>query len=90
MTSMNKAALAGAVAERCRITKALATRVVEGVVDEIIAALGDGRVVRLAGLGSLRVKETAPRTVCSSLTGGAEVHVPANRKIQFRAKRGVI
>lgn len=90
MNLMNKAALAGAVAARARIPKALAARVVESVLDEIVAALRAGLVIRLAGLGSFRTKTTAARTVSSSLTKGEEVHVPARTKIQFRAQRGVI
>ncbi|GAB6048904.1 DNA-binding protein HU-beta [Methyloparacoccus murrellii] len=58
---MNKAELIEAIADAADLTKADATRALDGMVHAITEALKQGDTVSLVGFGSFQIKERAAR-----------------------------
>jgi DNA-binding protein HU-beta len=66
---MNKAELIEAIADAADLTKADASRALDGMIDAITAALQKGETVSLVGFGSFVVKERAERQGRNPQTG---------------------
>ncbi len=85
---MNKQALIEAVHEVIGGTKSGAEKVVDTVIDNIVATLKKGGEVSIAGLGIFSTKTRAARTARNPRTGEA-VSVPAMRVPKFRAAKAL-
>ena len=81
---MNKAELIDAVADSADISKAAASRAVDGMVAAITGALQNGDQVAMIGFGTFSVKDRAARTGRNPQTGAA-INIPATKVPVFRA-----
>lgn len=85
---MNKNDLIAAVSETSDLSKADATKAVDGVFDTIANTLKGGDEVRLVGFGTFSVahrkqsKGRNPRT-------GEEITIPASNQPKFKAGKGL-
>ena len=67
---MNKSELVQAVAESAEVSKAVATKVIDAVVENITSALAnDGETVTLVGFGTFSTRERSARTGRNPRTG---------------------
>lgn len=85
---MNKADIIAKVQETLGGTKADAERVVETIMDSIIATLKTGQEVSIAGLGIFSTKLNAARISRNPRTG-EPVPVPERRVPKFRAAKAL-
>jgi DNA-binding protein HU-beta len=85
---MNKSDLIEAIAEAADISKAAATRAMDGMVDTITEALKNGEQVSLVGFGTFSVKERAARTGRNPQTG-ASIEIAASRIPGFKAGKAL-
>jgi DNA-binding protein HU-beta len=83
---MNKQDLVSAVADVSGLTKADASKAVEGVFDSITAALKKGDEVRLVGFGTFSVSKRKASTGRNPRTG-APMEIKASPK--FKAGKGL-
>lgn len=81
---IGKNEIAAKIAERLGVAKNTAKEAVDGVVDEIAGALETGESVRLSGLGTFAVKDTAARQGRNPVTG-EPVDIAAGKKVTFKA-----
>lgn len=85
---MNKNDLISAVAETSGLTKADATKAVDGVFDAITAALKTGDEVRLVGFGSFSVAQRAASQGRNPRTGET-IQIAASKQPKFSAGKGL-
>ena len=85
---MNKSELVDAIAESADISKAAATRALDGMVDAITAALKKGDTVSLVGFGSFTVRERAARTGRNPQTGET-INIKASKNPSFKAGKAL-
>jgi len=85
---MNKAELVEAIADAANLTKADATRALDGLVDAVTAALKKGDTVSLVGFGSFAVKERAERQGRNPQTGKS-ITIKAARIPSFKAGKAL-
>lgn len=89
---LNKDAIARAMAEDQGTSIRKARGSVDMVIDAVSKALLEGDSVRLSGLGTLKVVDTAPRNVRNPHTG-EPIALPASKRVKFSAssvlKKGV-
>lgn len=85
---MNKAELIDAVADSADISKAAASRAVDGLVAAISSALKNGDQVSLVGFGTFAVKERAARTGRNPRTGDP-INIPASKNPVFKAGKAL-
>lgn len=85
---MNKADLIEAIATSADISKASAGRALDAVLNNIAEALQKGHVVSLAGFGTFKVVERAPREGRNPSTG-EKIHVPASKIPKFRVGKNL-
>jgi DNA-binding protein HU-beta len=85
---MNKAELIEAVADSADLSKADATRAVDGVLDSITGALKQGNTVSLVGFGTFSVKHRAARTGRNPRTGET-IQISASNVPGFKAGKGL-
>ncbi len=81
---MNKNDLISSVAESSGLTKADASRAVDGVFSSIASALSSGDDVRIVGFGSFSVANRAASTGRNPRTG-EEIQIPASKQPKFKA-----
>ena len=81
---MTKTELVAAVAEQSGFTKKDVTAAIEAMTTVITNELENGGEVKLAGIGTFSVTETAART-CRNPKTGETVEVEAGRKPKFKA-----
>ena len=86
--SMNKGELIDAVAGRAGLSRADATKAVDGMLDAISATLSDGGSVSLVGFGTFSVKARAARMGRNPRTGEA-IHIAASNVPGFKAGKGL-
>ena len=86
---MNKAELIEKIMSKTKaqMTHKDAERVVDGVFDEIKAAVAKGDSVSIVGFGTFSAKERAARTARNPQTGGT-IQVPAKKAPSFKAGKG--
>jgi len=85
---MNKTELIEAMADSADISKAAATRALDGLVDAITSALRTGEQVSLVGFGTFVVRERAARTGRNPQTG-AEIKIKASKTPGFKAGKAL-
>ncbi len=85
---MNKNDVIAKVADNAGISKAQATRAVDGVFDEIKKSLSKGKEVRLVGFGTFHVTKRAASQGRNPRTG-ASIKIPASKQPKFRAGKGL-
>ncbi|MSP81549.1 MAG: HU family DNA-binding protein [Alphaproteobacteria bacterium] len=85
---MNKNDVIAKVADNAGITKAQATRAVDGVFDVIKATLSKGKEVRLVGFGTFHVTRRAASQGRNPRTG-ASIKIPASKQPKFRAGKAL-
>jgi DNA-binding protein HU-beta len=81
---MNKAELIDAVADAADISKAAATRAVDGALDAITKALKKGETVTLVGFGTFSVRKRAARQGRNPRTGEV-IKIKASKAPGFKA-----
>jgi DNA-binding protein HU-beta len=85
---MNKGELVDAVAGRSGLSRADATKAVDGILDSIQGTLSDGGQVSLVGFGTFSVKARAARMGRNPRTGEA-IHIKASNVPGFKAGKGL-
>ena len=85
---MNKAEIIDAVADAADISKAAATRAVDGMLDAITKSLKKGDSVTLVGFGTFSVRKRASRTGRNPRTG-AEIKIKASKAAGFKAGKAL-
>ena len=85
---MNKAELIEAIADAAELTKADASRALDGMVGAITAALKSGDSVSLVGFGSFVVKERAARQGRNPQTGKT-ITIAAAKIPSFKAGKAL-
>lgn len=85
---MNKVELADLVAERARLTTKDATIAVDALFDGIVEALAKGEEVRVAGFGTIEVKDRKPRQGVNPSTG-EKMTIPAAKVVGFKAAKAL-
>lgn len=85
---MNKAELIDAVAESADISKAAASRAVDGMVAAITSALQKGDQVAMVGFGTFSVKARAARTGRNPRTGET-IQIAASNNPTFKAGKAL-
>ena len=85
---MNKNELVSAVASSLGISKADASKAVDGVFDNIASSLQAGNDVRLLGFGTFSVADRKATTGRNPQTG-EPIHIPARRNAKFKAGKAL-
>ncbi|MDN0077231.1 HU family DNA-binding protein [Crenobacter sp. SG2303] len=85
---MNKSELIDAIAAHADISKASATKALDGVVAAVTEALQKGDSVTLVGFGTFYVGERAERSGRNPKTGQT-ITIPAARSPKFRAGKAL-
>ncbi|MCB1752788.1 MAG: HU family DNA-binding protein [Gammaproteobacteria bacterium] len=85
---MNKTELVDAMAESADISKAAASRALDGMIEAITASLKEGDQVNVVGFGSFSVRERAARTGRNPQTGAA-IKIKASRNPAFKAGKAL-
>lgn len=81
---MNKMELVNVVSKQTGWPGDKTALIINGLLEAIGNQLASGGEVRLNGLGTFKVAETAART-CRNPKTGETVKVPAGRKVSFKA-----
>ena len=81
---MNKTELIEAMAESADISKAAASRALDGMVEAITNAVKGGDTVSIIGFGTFSVRERAARTGRNPKTG-QEIQIAASKSPAFKA-----
>ncbi len=85
---MNKNDLVSAVASQAGLSKADATKAVDGVFNSITGALRGGGEVRVVGFGTFSVANRKATTGRNPRTGES-IQIPASRQPKFKAGKGL-
>ncbi len=85
---MNKNDLVSAVAQQTGLSKADATKAVDGVFDSITTALQRGQEVRVVGFGTFSVANRKATTGRNPRTGET-IQIPASKQPKFKAGKGL-
>ena len=85
---MNKSELVDAVAESAELSKAAASRAVDGFISAVTGALTEGDQVALVGFGTFLVRDRAARTGRNPRTG-EEIQIPAAKNPAFKAGKAL-
>ena len=80
---MNKSDLINSIARSANISKVAAERGLQGMLDNMCAAMEDGERINFAGFGSFSTIERASRIGRNPKTG-EEVTIPPRRGVKFR------
>ena len=81
--ALTKKDLVLAIAKETGITQVEVKRVVQRVLDQLIANLKEGKTVELRNFGVFKVRQRAPRRGRNPKTG-QEVPVPSKRVVVFK------
>jgi len=81
---MNKGQLVDRMAKAAGISKSAADKALNGFVEAIQEAMGDGEKVTLVGFGSFYVSERKARTGRHPKTGET-IQIPARKVVKFKA-----
>ena len=85
---MTKAELIDKVAQKTKVSKADAGRVLGGFLDSVTQALTKGDSVTLVGFGTFMVGKRAARKGRNPQTGGT-INIPASKVPRFKAGKGL-
>lgn len=81
---MTKAELIESIASRTDLPKQKAEEIVNGVFDDIVAALKNGDKVSISGFGTFSISERKARTGRNPKTGEA-IQIASSRAAKFKA-----
>ena len=81
---MNKGDLVGKVAQDCDLSKAVAEKALNSVMEAILEAVSAGDKVTLIGFGTFSVSERAAREGRNPQTG-KKIKIPAKKVVKFKA-----
>ena len=79
---MNKLDLVRSAVDRCELSRRDAVALIDGVFDDIQAAVIAGEAVKIPGFGQFKVRDRAARMARNPATG-EQVKVPAKRVFKF-------
>ena len=85
---MNKTELVDAMADAADISKAAASRALDGMIDAVTEALAQGDQVSIVGFGSFSVRERAARTGRNPQTGKT-IEIKASKNPAFKAGKAL-
>ena len=85
---MNKNDLVAAVAESSGLSKAVATKAVDSMLDIIAANLKKGEEIRLAGFGTFAVTKRKASEGRNPRTG-EKIQIPASNQPKFKAGKAL-
>jgi DNA-binding protein HU-beta len=85
---MNKSEIIATIAEQANLSKADASRALEGLLNAIESTLKAGDAVTLVGFGTFAVKDRAERLGRNPQTG-AEITIAAAKIASFKAGKGL-
>ncbi|MCW8915760.1 MAG: HU family DNA-binding protein [Magnetovibrio sp.] len=85
---MNKNDLIAAVATSTELSKADATKAVDGVLEAVTTSLKSGNEVRLVGFGTFSVAKRAASTGRNPRTGES-IQIPASNQPKFKAGKAL-
>ncbi|KZE27291.1 DNA-binding protein HU-beta [Crenobacter luteus] len=85
---MNKSELIDAIAAHADISKASASKALDGIIAAVTDSLKKGEDVTLVGFGTFYVGERAERTGRNPKTGES-ITIPAARSPKFRAGKAL-
>ena len=85
---MNKNDLIAAVADNTGLSKADATKAVDGVLESVTSELTSGGEVRLVGFGTFSVANRAASTGRNPRTGES-IQIPASKQPKFKAGKAL-
>ena len=85
---MNKTELVDAMADAADISKAAASRALDGMIDAVSEALAQGDQVSIVGFGSFSVRERAARTGRNPQTGKT-IEIKASKNPAFKAGKAL-
>lgn len=85
---MNKNDLIAAVASSTDLSKADATKAVDGVLEAVTGSLKSGNEVRLVGFGTFSVANRAASTGRNPRTGES-IQIPASKQPKFKAGKAL-
>jgi DNA-binding protein HU-beta len=85
---MNKGEFISAVADAAELSKADATRAVDGVINVITTALKKGDAVTLVGFGTFEVRKRAERQGRNPKTGDT-IKIAASKNPAFKAGKAL-
>ena len=81
---MNKNDLKDKISEKCSVSKADASRMLDVFIEACTEALSKGDDIRLSAFGTLSISVKAARTGRNPRTG-AEIQIPSKKVIKFKA-----
>jgi len=81
---MNKAELISAIATDAGVSKSVASKVLDSVINNVTESLKKGDKVTLVGFGTFSVTKRKARTGRNPQTG-KEIKIPARKVAKFRA-----
>ena len=81
---MNKAELISAIATDAGVTKSVASKVLDSMINNVTESLKKGDKVTLVGFGTFSVTKRKARTGRNPQTG-KEIEIPAKKVAKFRA-----
>ena len=85
---MTKAELIEKVAQKTKVSKADAGRVLGGFLDSVTASLVKGESVTLVGFGTFAVSRRSARKGRNPQTGGT-INIPATKVPRFKSGKGL-
>jgi DNA-binding protein HU-beta len=85
---MNRTELIDAIAEQAELTKAVASRALDALLDSIAGSLQNGDPVVLVNFGTFIVKDRAARKGRNPVTG-EEININAAKVVGFKAGKGL-
>ncbi|MBQ9328390.1 MAG: HU family DNA-binding protein [Solobacterium sp.] len=88
METVNKKAIAEAVAEKHNLTKKESSEIVDQVFDSVAEALKDGAKVDISGFGKFEVKVRAARTGINPQTKET-IEIPESKVPGFKASKNL-
>ena len=80
--------LAATLAETHDLTKARAKAMLDGLRDDVVQALLEGKRVNVFGLGTFEVRATKEKMGRNPKTGES-IKIPAGRKVVFKTAKGL-
>ena len=81
---MNKAELISAIATDAGVSKSVASKVLDSVINNVTESLKKGKKVTLVGFGTFSVTKRKARTGRNPQTG-KKIKIPAKKVAKFRA-----
>lgn len=81
---MNKAELVSAIAADAGVSKSVASKVLDSMINNVTESLKKGKKVTLVGFGTFSVTKRKARTGRNPQTG-KEIKIPAKKVAKFRA-----